>query len=110
MLAALLEAPATWGFLGAFIFAGPEWSTDVVLSKERMGWWPCTLKFLVALGIGTIFAAAFCPVVSEMLHRTSPAEIRGISALMGLAANPVYPTLIPALKGLALRMLEGKAK
>lgn len=115
MLVAIAASAGLWGFLGAFIYAGPQFATCVFASQEtHAGWLKCGLEFVIALIIGVIGAEAFGALILEMLHRDGPSDLRAVATIIGLLANKVAPMIVAklpdALMEMATRMLKGSAK
>lgn len=95
VIGALIQQPALWGVLGAFIYAAPRWVACLVACRESGApGWLCTLEFAVALGTGAIAAAAFS---AAALGLTGLKDANAISAMIGLLANPTAPALVNKL-------------
>lgn len=98
--------PAFWGSCGAFIYAGPRWVACLVASREKgVGSWVCLVELTVAIGVGAVAASAF----SALAHRlTGIPDANAISAMIGLLANPLTPTIVKRATDLAGSARVGK--
>lgn len=111
MASVIANSPILWGFLGAFIYAGPRLTACVFAARQtETGWFECGFEFAVALLIGVASAWAFAPWGASVLKATDPAQIRAIAATIGLLANPAAPKVIDLLSGRVLQMLKGPEK
>lgn len=91
MLQDATAAAAFWGFMGAFIYAGPKLVACIVAAKEAKGSsLICALDAVVAMVSGAIAAAAFFQLV---LTSFGLKDQNAISALIGLVANSYAPVL-----------------
>ncbi|HEY3694188.1 hypothetical protein [Phenylobacterium sp.] len=107
----LFVQPAVWGFLGAFIYAGPRLSACIASPKEH-GESPfaCLVEFAIALIVGAIGAAAFAPWIIVSRGLTEARDLNAVAVLIGLMANPTAPTLIsfaPRLASTVLAAMKG---
>lgn len=104
--APLVEQPAFWGVMGAFIYAAPQWVACLVHCRDtgERGW-TCTLEFAIALVTGGIAAAAFS---RSVVGFTPIKDLVPIAATIGLLANSTAPVLIRRLSALVGTRLGGK--
>lgn len=106
--AALRDAPALWGGLGAFIYAAPRWVACLVACREaKARAWPCSLEFGVALASGGIASAAFSALVMQTLGIK---DASAIAAMVGLLANPTAPVLVSRVSAAVANTLAGKVE
>lgn len=108
MISEVYHSAAFWGAAGAFIYACMELLACLMAAKasnDTVVW--CVARFIFALLIGMIFAAAFGPWVQGYLHRGGFIELRAISVGLGLSANTLAPLLISALNSRILKTLRG---
>lgn len=112
MFASLVHQPAFWGFLGAFIYAAPRLGACIFESRgdNRHPLVFCIWDFVVALAVGIIAAELFGPWVQTFLKRDGPHELRAISGLIGLLANPVSPEITKRFKERVGTMIKGSGK
>lgn len=102
MLKDIVQLPAFWGFLGAFIYAAPRWVACLAGTRTDNGGSNavCTLEAVIALVIGAIAASAFGDMVMTVFKLDNS---NSACAIIGLLANPVTPKLVEA----APSMLNG---
>lgn len=104
MIAKLLELPAFWGVLGAFVYAAPRW---LVCHRDKgCTTHACNLQFAVAVIIGAIAAAGFAPALASWLNRLHDQDVRAISTLVGVLANPVSPRVVRLLSDFVIRKIS----
>ena len=95
LFAWVLNQPALWGFLGAFIYAAPNLIVCVFEARSSGGSsLRCWLEFVVALMVGTIAAAAFSPALHMMWSLGAREYLTGIATMIGLTANVVAPKIV----------------
>lgn len=97
-------AAAIWGFLGAFIFAGPKWGAYVVAEKRTS--LPRLLELAIALAIGAIAAAAYGRLA---LTATGISDENAVAATIGLVANTAAPAIVKRLTARLSRAAAGLA-
>lgn len=110
MIDVIINGSAFWGFLGAFIYAGPKLSACIFETGDgtkRHSLWYCILEFVMALGVGVIAAEAFGPWVQGFLKRDGQHELRAISGLIGLLANPLSPVIVKGFEKRAGAVIKG---
>jgi len=116
MIHELIASPALWGFAGAISYAAPLLSTCLFTSSQEPGGSSakCTLDFIIAVFIGTVAAAAFTPLIQELLHKSTDPWLRVIAVTIGLLANRIAPKLVDtapdALLNWTRRMFEARTK
>lgn len=100
---------ALWGFMGAFIFAGPN-LTLCLYQCHKAGKHPlwCLADCIVALAIGAVAAAGGTVWGADFLGADDPQKVPGIAILIGLIANPLAPGLIRVVPKSILRRIEGQ--
>lgn len=99
---------AFWGFLGAFMYAGPNLMACLYQcgkAGKHPGW--CLADALVALAIGTIAAAALTAWGAEWLGADEPRKLYGVALIIGLFSNPLTPGLIRSGTKSILRRIDG---
>ena len=102
-----IEALALWGLAGAFVYAAPRFLMS--LSETRLPehrWYPFA-EFLVSLGIGPIAGAGFGQFVAGSIHMLKSEELRAITVVVGMIANPVAPAIVQLLGTGLVRRLGG---
>jgi hypothetical protein len=98
---------AVWGFLGAFVYAGPKLVACVYSAKSSgAGWSFCAVTFIVAMVIGPIMAAAFVPMIAAFIARTAEHDVRALATVVGMIANPIAPDLVKRMSGKVLKKLS----
>lgn len=98
---------AFWGFLGAFVYAGPKFSACLYTANESGGRWGwCALEGVIALATGTIAAAALTPWAQHLTRLVEPRDLPAVAGMIGLLANPLAPGLIDAVSGRILRRIR----
>lgn len=108
MLDEIAKEPWLWGFLGAFVYAVPRASACFFAARDaKTPWARCIVDGMIALVIGPFAAEAVGPWVAHLVHDESLRELRAISAVIGLLANPAAPGVVEALSGRLLRRLKG---
>ena len=104
----ILDMPALWGFLGAFIYAGPRFSACYWQCKDKkIGWARCLLDMVVSLAVGTVASFALAEWAQALLNRPGAHELRAISALIGLLANRLAPKVVDKAEGLLAKRWTG---
>lgn len=104
----LLQEPALWGFLGAFVYAAPRASACYFAARDNSGHWGrCLVDAVFAMIIGIVAAASLEPWIAHKLGDESMRQLRAISTVLGLLANPMAPGVVDALSGRLLRRLRG---
>lgn len=104
----IIEAPAFWGFLGAFIYACPRASACVFAALDTdHRWVRCLIEAVVAVLIGPAAAESLEPWFAHIVHDQTQSELRAISMLIGLLANPASPGIVSALSLRLIRKLGG---
>lgn len=85
---------ALWGALGAFIYAAPKFSACFFTARQTGGSsLVCSVEATISMLTGIFASVVVSPWLYTFLGRTGEHEIRAISALVGLLANPVAPKL-----------------
>lgn len=108
MWAELAGSAALWGFLGAFMYAGPRTVVAIYAARERgLRWGGHAAEGLIALLVGTIAAEAFAPWIQDYLKRTSAHDLRALGVMLGLVANRAAPTLVDLVAGKLMKRLKG---
>lgn len=98
-----------WGFFGALSFAGQYLSTCLYAHRGEPGHWRwCTLDAVIALGVGTLAAAAFTTWLAEIVAGGDQTKVPGIAVLIGLLANGVKPVLLEQAPKSILRWIQSK--
>lgn len=112
MLAAIFTQPGWWGFLGAFVYAGPKVLACVFEHRDgtRHPLIFCILEFIVALAVGVLAAEMFGPWIIGFLKLDGHASLRAIAGLIGLLANPLSPEVVKGFKGRIGGMIKGAGK
>lgn len=109
MLGGVADAPALWGALGCFIFAGPRLSVCVFTPHaERCSAARCMGEFVIAMLVGTTFAAVFGPWGQELLRAGSEGSRNGVAGMMGLVANTTAPKLTDSLSAAINGLFSGR--
>ena len=105
----ITDSPFLWGFLGAFIYAGPMLSACILASRTTgESWGDCLLVFVMAMLVGTVAAGSFGPFVLVFIHLSGEAQNRAVASTIGLLANRASPLIVDALNGRLLRMIRGE--
>ncbi len=112
MLAAIFTQPGCWGFLGAFVYAGPKVLACIFENRDeaRHPLAFCLLEFVVSLMIGVLVAEMFGPWVIGFLKLDGQASLRAVAGLIGLLANPLSPEVVKGFKGRIGGMIKGAGK
>lgn len=112
MFASIVAQPGFWGFLGAFIYAGPRLSACVFERRDNVDHplTGCVWDFVVALLVGVIAAELFATWIQLFLKRDGQHELRAIAGLIGLLANPLAPEIVKGFKGRVGGMIKGAGK
>lgn len=104
--AVALHEPAVWGFLGAFIYAGPRLAACIMSCRETgVNWALCLLEFAFALATGAIAAAAFSATAMNLIHVS---DTTAIATTIGLLANPIAPKMIATASGVLNAALSSR--
>lgn len=101
----VLAAPASWGFLGAFIYAGPRWLACAWPARGLVG--RCSLEAAISLAVGAIAAAAFARWTLGFLHQQH-GDLPAVAAMIGLLANRAAPLLVDGLAGMPATILSAR--
>jgi hypothetical protein len=102
----LLRPVATWGLLGAFVYAGPRFVVCFDHCRENkdnpIG---CFMDFAVCLAVGAICAEGALNLISAVTHIQ---DKNAVSALIGLTANRAAPKLAETLALGADAIISGR--
>ena len=112
MLAAMITQPGWWGFLGAFVYAGPK-LLACIFENAAAARHPivfCILEFIVALVVGVLAAELFGPWIIGFLKLDGQPSLRAVAGLIGLLANPLSPEVVKGFKGRVGGMIKGAGK
>lgn len=97
---------ALWGFLGSFVYAAPKLLACIYSSRSTgSGWSFCAATFVVAVLTGPIMAAAFVPMIAEIIARTGDHDVRALATVAGMIANPIAPDLVKRMSGKVLKKI-----
>lgn len=112
MLELVAAFPATWGLLGAAMFALPRFRACLIECGQPGGCsrLSCFAELVIACTVGAIMAAAIAPALASFLHRNAVGELRAIATILGLCANRVARDLPDAVVGWIQRFLKGSSK
>lgn len=98
VLTSVLNAPALWGFLGAFIYAGTVftsafWADEPITAPKR---YRLLAEFAISIIVGPVLAEGFGPTLfgAQWLKAL---DHRAISLSIGLASNYIWPIAVKAL-------------
>lgn len=94
-MSSVLDVPALWGLGGAFIYAGPRFSACYFEARRSDGQWSrCAIDGVIALLIGLIAAGALGVWAQQFFAREGSHELRALSTVIGLLANPCAPGVV----------------
>lgn len=109
MLTNVLNAPALWGFFGAFIYAGTVftsafWADEPVTSQKR---YRLLAEFAISIMVGPVVAEGFGPTLFASAWLKA-LDHRAICLSIGLSANYVWPIAVKALGSRVKLFARGK--